>query len=372
MDQPARRPERVIPRNAATRPAPAPPAAAPPSVPDQSVFVPSAEANERRSRRWVWIGLSLLALLAIGAVGVMVYWPRLKPRPRHLDAVEQVAGAYLDALVRNDEETRNRLGTVEEPPGIGSYQDTYHQRARDRQLRGSFAPIARLHKRIDGEFTYDAAAGRFTPKNALGLAGETLDALHDAKEKAKNSDMYKKLASGDPNEMLDGIDQYSKVADHLSNILTPKRLLPTYKMLVESSKPPLTGAARSLALVVAEDPKLWDARLGRSFWTLKPDGPFIYEEAEVTATARDRLASLGDPPTRLRLKLVRFRLEGIDTGWKVVEAHRVQPGEKQKTPTTAPAAPAEPRSYSTTPPPGGPPVSPGDVPGGSLQPPAPQ
>lgn len=115
-------------------------------------------------------------------------------------------------------------------------------------------------------------------------------------------------------------------------------------MLVESSKPPLSEDAKALALEVAEAPKDWDALLGRSFWTLKPDGPFIYEEAEVTATARDRLASLGDPPTRLRLELVRFRLEGIDTGWKVVAARRVRPGEDQP----KPAAPASPtRSYSS-------------------------
>lgn len=369
MDPFPRRPTR--PTNQPNPPRPAPPSAPaapsppPPSVPAQSVFVPSAEAKERRSRRWAWIGGSLLALLAIGAVGVMVYWPRLRPRPRHLDAVEQVAGNYLEALVRNDEETRNRLGIVEEPPAIGSYQDAYHQRARDRQVRGSFAPIAALHKRIDGEFNYDATAGRFTPKNALGMAAETLDALHAEKKQAEESGMYKKMQSGDPNDVFDAAKQYGKVFENIStNILPPKRLVPTYKMLVESSKPPLTDAARSLALTVAENPKLWDALLKRSFWTLKPDGPFIYEEAEVTATARDRLASLGDPPTRLRLKLVRFRLEGIDTGWKVVEARRVQPGEKPTAPSPGqiptPAAPAEQRSYSTTPPPGGPSGSPSD------------
>ena len=63
----------------------------------------------------------------------------------------------------------------------------------------------------------------------------------------------------------------------------------------------------------------------RPFHTLKADGPFIYERAEVIATATDRLASLGDPPTKLRLGLVRFRLEGIDTGWKVVSAERILP-----------------------------------------------
>ena len=115
-------------------------------------------------------------------------------------------------------------------------------------------------------------------------------------------------------------------------------------MLIESSKPPLPQEAKALALAVAEDPKRWDALLKRPFWTLKPDGPFIYEEAEVTATGRDRLASLGDPPSRLRLKLVRFRLEGIDTGWKVVSAGRVQPGDDKPAPP-APASP--PRSYSS-------------------------
>src|SRR5262249_5367836 len=128
-------------------------------------------------------------------------------------------------------------------------------------------------------------------------------------------------------------------------------ILPTYKMLVESSKPPLSDDAKALALEVAESPKDWDALLKRPFWTLKPDGPFIYETAEVTATARDRLASLGDPPTRRPLKLTRFRVmlarfrrEGIDTGWKVVSARRIQPGDEKP----APAAPTSPpRSYST-------------------------
>jgi hypothetical protein len=325
------------------RRASSPPPADP--VPAESVFVPSEEARERRSHRWWWIGLIVLTVMAVGAVGVMVYWPRLKPKPRDADAVEKAAGAYLDALVRQDEETARRLGTVEEPPAISSYRDAHHQKAHDRRIRGSFAPLAGLHKRIDGEFTYDPSAGRFTPKNALGIAGETLDALHAAKDEAEKSDMYKKMQSGNPDDIFDAAEQYGKVFTKLAETtLSPKRILPTYKMLVESSKPPLSDDARALALEVAEAPKDWDALLGRPFWTLKPDGPFIYEEAEVTATARDRLASLGDPSSRLRLKLVRFRLEGIDTGWKVVSARRVQPGDDKPAPASPPSPP---RSYAT-------------------------
>ena len=94
--------------------------------------------------------------------------------------------------------------------------------------------------------------------------------------------------------------------------------------------------------------KDWSGVLKRPFQTLKADGPFIYETAEVTAIATDRLASLGDPPSRLRLELVRFRLEGIDTGWKVVSARRVLPGEDEKNRKPA-AAPSSPASKSEAP-----------------------
>jgi hypothetical protein len=315
----------------------------PPPAPVESVFVPSAQAKERQRRGWLWAGLAVLTTLAVGAVAVMVFWPRVKPRPR--DAVEKVAGDYLDALVRQDEEAARRLSTIEEPLGVGSYRDLYHQKGRDQTIRGSFATLAALHKRIEGEFTYDSSAGRFTPKNALGLAGEVLEAGHKAKEEAKKSGMYDKMQSGDPNDIFDAAEQLAKMSDQISSVLTPQRLLPTYKMLVESSKPPLSEEPKALAMIVAEDPKQWDALLKRPFWTLKPDGPFIYEEAEVTATGRDRLASLGDPPTRLRLKLVRFRLEAIDTGWKVASAQRVQPGEDKPSPAPSPPSPS--RSYST-------------------------
>ncbi len=314
-------------------PSPAePPADAPVAAP--SAFIPSEEAIERRSRRWRWIGLSLLTILAVAAVGVMVYWPRFKPNPpRERDAVERIAGSYLDALTRQDDEAAKKLGTIEEPPAIRSVRGVVHQKVRDRRLKGSFAPLAVLHTRIDADFTYETAAGRFTPKNALGIAGETLDLLHEAKDQAKKSGMYDKMQSGDPNDIFDAAEQYGKMFEGLSKVLEPKRILPTYKMLIESAKPPLPEDAKALGLEVAESPQKWSALLKRPFWTLKPDGPFVYEEAEVTAIVADRLSSLGDPPSRLRMKLVRFQLEGIDTGWKVISARRIQPGDEAAEPS---------------------------------------
>src|SRR5438067_908256 len=93
-----------------------------------SVFVPSGESLERHSRRGRWIGLVLLAIVLIAGVGIMVAWPRLRPRPRNLDAVERVARDYLGALVRQDREAASRLSTVDEPPAIRSVGSLAHDR----------------------------------------------------------------------------------------------------------------------------------------------------------------------------------------------------------------------------------------------------
>ena len=82
---------------------------------------------KRPSRRWPWIALAVLAVLAIVIVGVVVAWPRVNPR--RLDPVERVAEAYLQALIRNDSKTASSLGTVEEPPGISSVRTIKHDRS---------------------------------------------------------------------------------------------------------------------------------------------------------------------------------------------------------------------------------------------------
>jgi hypothetical protein len=303
-----------------------------------SVFVQSEDARERRSQRVWWIVLGLLGLIALGSVGVMVAWPRINPR--RLDPVEQVAESYLKALTQNDAEAARRLATIDEPPAIRSVRSIARDRRGSRTIKGSFAPVGELHSRIEAEYVYDSSAGRFTPKNALGAAAETLDALHAAKDDAEKSGMYQKMQSGDPNEIFDAAEEFGKVFSKLAEgALAPKRILPTYQMLVESSKPPLPEDAKALALEVASSSKQWDALLKRPFHSLKPDGPFLYERAEVIATVTDRLASLGDPPSKLRLTLVRFCLESIDTAWKVVSAKRILPGAREKPSQEPPTSP---------------------------------
>jgi hypothetical protein len=302
-----------------------------------TVFIPSEEASTRRSQRLWWILLAIMGIGAVMAVCIMVAWPRVNPR--RLDPVERVAESYLNALAKNDNAVARKFSTIDEPPGIRSVKSLARDKRGSRTIKGSFAPLGELHARIESDYVYDESAGRFTPKIALGAAAETLDALHAAKEDAEKSGMYEKMKSGDPNDIFDSAEQLGKAISKLAEgALAPKRILPTYKMLVESSKPPVPDDAKALAFEVADSPKQWQSLLKRHFHTLKPDGPYLYEKAEVIATVHDKLASLGDPPSKLKLTLVRFRLEGIDTTWKVVSAKRILPGmeekptEKEKTP----------------------------------------
>jgi hypothetical protein len=292
-----------------------------------SVFVPSGQPpiKPERPRRWGLYTAVALCLLLVA--GVLASWPWLKERfwkPSPQDPVELVARSYLEALAGEDSEQAHRLGTVEVPPAIRSFGEVTRVKEHDQTLRGKFGPIARLNKQIDEKFSFDPKINRFTPKNPLGAAGETLDALHDAKEKAEKSGIYEKMASGDPNDVFDAAENFGKVFSQLAEgALAPKRILPTYPMLVKDAKPPLPDTEKVLALDYGENHETWDALLKRPFLTLKADGPYILDRAEVLATVHDKLASLGDPPSTLRLKLVRFRLEGIDTGWKVVSAQRM-------------------------------------------------
>ena len=148
------------------------------------------------------------------------------------------------------------------------------------------------------------------------------------------------MASGNPDDLFDAAEGLGGAMAKLAEgVLAPKNIIPTYKQLVLDAKPPLPPDAAELALHFAAHREAWDAMLKRPFPTLKADGPFRFERALVTATVRDKLASLGDPPTALHLTLVRFRLEGIDTGWKVTSARRPS-AMPEEPPDSVPEPPA--------------------------------
>jgi hypothetical protein len=291
-----------------------------------------------------WAALGVLALLASAGVAVVVAWPALKAwwNPVPPDPVESVATAYLQAIADGNTEAVQKLGTVDLPPAIRSFRKVKHEKARDTRLKGSFAPIAAFHANVDEKFTFNPETGRYETKNPLGPAAETLDALHEAKDKMEKDGLNKKIASGDPDDLFDAAEGLAKTFSNISETLHPKKIIPTYKQLVEEAKPPLPRAERELALDYASKRETWDALLKRPFPTLKADGPFLLDRAEVTTSALDKLGSAGDPPTTLNLTLTRFRLEGIDTGWRVTKARRAgQPEEPAEAPPQEEAPPAE-------------------------------
>ena len=238
---------------------PKPVAAAPPASRNRRrLSPPTAPVRPGRLRK---LGLGVLMLLAVAAVAVAVAWPSLKHwwHPIPPDPVEAAAVAYLQALADGDYEAAHRLGTVDEPPAIRSFRDVHRQPEGDRAIKGSFAPLAALHARIDEKFAYDPAIGRFTPRDPLGPAAETLDALHDAKAKAEKDGLYKKMASGDPDDLFDAAEGLGGAMAKLAEgVLAPKKLIPTYKQLVLDAKPPLPADAAELALDFAAHRESWD------------------------------------------------------------------------------------------------------------------
>jgi hypothetical protein len=324
-----------------------------------SVFVPSDEARAREPHRARIVAGVAVAMLALVGAGVIAAWPSINKwlhptPPPPPDPIASAASAYLKALADGDTAAAQRLGTFELPPAIRTYRNVRHDRTRDRPLKGSFAPIAAFHAKVDQTFDYDPAIGRFTPKNPLGPAAETLDAFHEAKAKAEESGLYKKMQSGDPDDQFDAAEGLGKMFTNLAEgVLAPKKLIPSYKQLVDDAKPPLPPTERELALDFGAHGPMWDALLKRPFFKLRSDGPFVLDRAEVSAQVVDALGSLGDPPKTLHLTLTRFRLEGIDTGWKVTATRRE--GEPAPTPPVEPAKTEPPRVS-----PGETYVSPGD------------
>jgi hypothetical protein len=311
--------------------------------PAETVFVPAAEAGRRRGRKILILGLTAVI---VATAATVVAWPYLRKKPRPpagpTDPVEAAAVAYLKALTTKDNEAASRLGTVDLPPAIRSFRAVRRDRPRDTKVKGSFAPIAALHAKIEEKYTFDTAAGRYVPRDALGPAAEVLDKLHEAKANMEQNDIAKKIASGSPDDLFDAAEGMAKGMAGLSeSILSPRKLIPSYKQLIEDAKPPLGLDEKALALDYGERRETWDALLKRSFATLRADGPFLLERAEVTASVVDSLASAGDPPTTLRLTLTRFQLEGIDTGWRVTATRRAGAKDPAPVPETPPPSPGE-------------------------------
>ncbi|MBI3462559.1 MAG: hypothetical protein HY000_05785, partial [Planctomycetes bacterium] len=125
-------------------------------------------------------------------------------------------------------------------------------------------------------------------------------------------------------QMLDEtIARFGAIAELAKNpggLLSSQNLAPTYEDLLNATDVPLSDVERSLAAHYAKSWAKWDRLLTRSFLTLPGGGEFELQQAEIKAVIRTEGQSYSEPGRTLTIRLVRFSMETIDTGWRVWSA----------------------------------------------------
>ena len=196
--------------------------------------------------------------------------------------------------------SRPSPGTIDEPPAIRSFRDVRRVPDRDRKSRGRSPRSPRCTRSTRSSNTIPRAAGS-SVRDPLGPAAETLDALHDAKAKADRTRSTRRWPAATRTTSSTRPKGWGgALAKMAEGVLAPRSSCRpmSSSSTTRSRRSPRTR--RALALDYAAHRETWDALLKRPFPTLKADGPFLFDRAEVVATARDRLASLGrsshEPP----------------------------------------------------------------------------
>ncbi len=290
----------------------------------------SQHSSRNRAAIFLFFGGALLGFgIAAVTVGTLLFIRQQdnklvsQPKPVRVDEVEAVAQQFLTALQENDQARVRSLSTLELPPAIQDFHQVRRHPDRDHELRGSFRPLRIIHEQIEAKYQYDRSIDRFVNAHPLGTAANLMDQANAARSELDASKLMEKYSSGSPDEQLDAAVGYAELLSGVFQAALPRtELTPTYRQIIEDWESPIPFEAKNLALKLGDEPNRWRDLLGRPFHTLKSDGSFLLQEAEVTAEVRDSLRTADDPRGTLRLELVRFQLEGIDTGWTVVSASR--------------------------------------------------
>ena len=291
--------------------------------------VPSkAAGKERRGGAWKWFLLALVLLVPAGVVGYLIILPYFQPK----DPREVVARRYLDAVRRGDLNEAARLSVIvsEHPRNITGVEQVVLTAQNPRSVRGKFQGLRLFHDEIDQQYTYNSDRGRFEPKDELGLGLGVLGKLEEVKKKAadgaaaREADPARQKKSPedrDIDDLLGTLGAFSDLAGKGGGLLSTPSLGPTYEDLIKKTKVQLSDAEKALAQHYSRDPAKWKRLLGdRSFLELPDLGEFDLQEVEIVATIRTEGQSLGEPGRPIKLRLVRFSMGSIDTGWRVWQA----------------------------------------------------
>jgi hypothetical protein len=280
---------------------------------------------QRRASTWKWLLLLAVFLAPIAVVGVLVALPYLVPK----DPRELVAKQYLEAVRRADFVEAGKLSVIvsEHPRNITRVGPVGLAEPWNEPTRGKFAGLRQFHSDIAQKYNYNEARGRFDLKDPLGAGMDVLANLEQVKKKADeqaSASPTKKYRNPEEKLLDDALNVYSafgELAKGASGLLSSGTLGPTYEDLLTKTAVPLSDSERALAEHFMRDPDKWQRLLGgRSFLDLPDLGAFELYDVEMAATIRTEGQSLGEPGRPIKLRLVRFVMGSIDTGWRVWHA----------------------------------------------------
>lgn len=277
----------------------------------------------------------LLAFVVFASIAAACYWT-LRPagvgagrasRPDDPDG--RTAFDFVQALIDNDQEALARLGSTSVlPPRLAGLESLRAEPAGNLSRSGEFAPIAAFHEKLEADYRADPRADRYKAIRPPQLAASD----HPAAPAAPAAEPGRRLTEEELFEVMGGDDPMA--AEDAARALfddqpvdpfeqapgRPPAVEPTYAQLAEAAEPRLEGEARALALDYGIDRVTWDALIGRPFPKLRDAGPFELERREWIATVRRQTEAGPARSERLRLVVSRFRLGGLDSGWKVTSA----------------------------------------------------
>jgi hypothetical protein len=287
-------------------------------VPHQPEEAPSRPARSPRRGRKVLTALAIL--IPVLATVALVVIPPLLPK----DDRAEVVGKYLKAVQEGRLDEADRLAVIDEHPRIDAHDEVVVNDQDGQRLAGRFDGLSRLHRKMDEDYDWHSHRGRFFKTDRIGTGLEVLDQLTDAKKQLDESGAYDKLyqigetgAKGD-----EGFDAMLQIFGSVGNLATHGGpvsrdvMSPSYETLMDRLNPDLTDEEKALAKAFAFEPMKWDKLLGRDFVSLKGGGQFELEESTATTRVYGK-ESFGDEGRVMILRLVRFRLGTIDTGWRV-------------------------------------------------------
>jgi len=284
-------------------------------VPDES----TEEKPPQKKRRWLKPVLIALVCMLIPASLLVAFF--LMGQLQHHNNVERVVLDYLEARRDGDPEAIQRLALLDGDERIDPIPDPHlvEQVGEVKKLKGSFKGVGKFHKTLK---SYTRAAPH-APVYAKGIdMAKVAEARRRAKQAIHSGEAQRVINSATSMDLFPDDDRgwndlmkWGKMQQDLVNPVEAS--IVDYSDLLEKTPVKLDEAQRELCLFYREHMEKFDSLFAADDFTqVRASDTFTLQTAEVTVW----LGSPGDEKARkVRYRLIRFQLEGLDTGWKILE-----------------------------------------------------